>query len=91
MDDESDLTVKRQEEEKITEAPEILPSGNDPAMLREISGWNWGACALTWIWLLAFNMPQWAMVVIAGSCTIPFAAVIVSIILGIKGNELAWL
>lgn len=67
-----------------------LPSGNDPAMLSKLSGWNWGACVFTWIWMLYFGMQLWGILVLIGSVTLCFVSPIASIVLGIKGNELAW-
>jgi hypothetical protein len=70
--------------------PSSLPSGNNPEMLREMGGWNWGACSLTWIWMLVFGMTDWGLIVMAGSLLIPCGAIVASIYLGMKGNELAW-
>jgi len=81
------------EERKKPEAPPLLPSlpsGNDPVLLREMGGWNWGACSLTWIWMLVFGMTDWGLIVMAGSLLIPCGAIVASIYLGMKGNELAW-
>ena len=50
----------------------------------EIRGWSWGAFVLTWIWGLGNK------VYIAFLCLIPYAGVIMTIVLGIKGNEWAW-
>ena len=50
----------------------------------EIRGWNWGAFVLGWIWGIGNNV--W----LAFLGLIPFAAPIMAVILGLKGNEWAW-
>jgi len=50
----------------------------------EIKKWNWGAFFLSWIWGLGNN------VFIALLSLIPGLNLIMSIVLGIKGNEWAW-
>jgi hypothetical protein len=57
----------------------------------EISGWNWGAFFLTWIWGIGNNV--WiAFVALCG--LLPYVGWIISlvmaIILGVRGNEWAW-
>jgi hypothetical protein len=57
----------------------------------EISGWNWGAFFLTWIWGIGNNV--WiALIALCG--ILPYIGWIVSlvmaIILGVRGNEWAW-
>lgn len=51
----------------------------------EIRGeWNWGAFLLNWIWGLGNSV--W----IAMLCLIPFVGIIMAVVLGVRGNELAW-
>jgi hypothetical protein len=94
MDEE--YPVEKGETGKMPQAPKSrdeappLPSGNDPAMLSRMSGWNWGACVFTWIWMLYFGMQAWGIIVLVGSCALCFVSPIASIILGMKGNEWAW-
>lgn len=68
----------------------ILPSGNDPGMLKRVKGWNWGACILTWIWLYFHEMHLWGTIVLIMTILIPCVGIIPSIWLGAYGNELAW-
>ena len=58
--------------------------GNFAVIPREISGWNWGAFLLSWIWGIGNNV--W----IALLALIPFAGVIMTVVLGVKGSEWAW-
>jgi len=58
--------------------------GKGSAIPPEIKKWNWGAFFLCWIWGLGNN------VFIALLALIPGLNLIMSIILGIKGNEWAW-
>ncbi|MDQ7821802.1 MAG: hypothetical protein RDV48_03300 [Candidatus Eremiobacteraeota bacterium] len=67
-----------------------LPSGNDPADLERFKGWNWGACAFTGIWQIAFGMQAWGIIVLVSTLFLCFPGVIASLYLGAKGNELAW-
>jgi len=50
----------------------------------EISGWNWGAFFLTWIWGIGNKsyISLWAL--------IPFLNFIWMLVCGVKGNEWAW-
>ncbi len=52
----------------------------------EIRGWNWGAFFLTPLWGI-FNRVWIALIAFI---PLPFLAFIMSIVLGIKGNEWAW-
>ncbi len=54
----------------------VLPS--------EISGWNWGASMLTWIWGIYYNV--WISLL----TMVPIVNIFWWIVLGIKGNEWAW-
>jgi serine/threonine protein kinase len=54
------------------------------AVPEEIKGWNWGAFLLPWFWL-------WTNKVWIGMlCFVPPIGWMMSIVLGIKGNEWAW-
>ena len=46
--------------------------------------WNWGAFGLGWIWGVANN--TW----LALLTLIPFAGLVMAVVLGMKGNEWAW-
>lgn len=50
----------------------------------EIHGWNWGAFFLTWIWGIA-NKVNFAFLSL-----IPIVGFVIMVMLGLKGNELAW-
>jgi len=50
----------------------------------DVSGWNWGAFGATWLWGL-YNETFVALLGL-----IPGVNILVSIYLGINGNELAW-
>lgn len=54
----------------------ILPDG--------VKGWSWGAFLLNWIW--AIGNKTW----IGLLALIPYAGLIMAIILGFKGREWAW-
>lgn len=58
--------------------------GKSAVIPAEIKKWNWGAFFLSWIWGLGNN------VFIALLSLIPGLNLIMSIVLGIKGNEWAW-
>ncbi|MDR1380860.1 MAG: FHA domain-containing protein [Tannerella sp.] len=55
---------------------------------RELNAWNWGAFFFGWLWGI-FNGVYWPLVAL-----IPYvgwaAALIINIVLGIKGNAWAW-
>ncbi|MHC9543238.1 MAG: hypothetical protein AB9903_27320 [Vulcanimicrobiota bacterium] len=67
-----------------------LPSGNDPAYLAKMSGWNWGACAFHGIWMYCFGMQLMGIIIFLASIFIPCAAFVIPIYLGVKGDDLAW-
>lgn len=58
--------------------------GSSASVPKEIKGWNWGAFLLTWIWGLFHRV--WLSLLVF----IPYAGLVMAIILGIKGNEWAW-
>jgi hypothetical protein len=73
--------------------PPVYPSGgynyNDAGRVeRELNSWNWGAFFFGWLWGI-FNGVYWPLVVL-----IPYvgwvAALVINIVLGIKGNVWAW-
>ena len=55
-----------------------------------MSGWSWGAFALTWIWLLAHRLTLWGLLALLAWLLGGVLALPVAIYLGVKGNELAW-
>jgi len=60
-------------------------SGSPGAMApAEIKGWNWGAFLLTPFWAIAHSV--W----IGLLCFVPYVGWVMSIVLGLKGNEWAW-
>lgn len=65
---------------------------SDDECINDIKGWNWGAFSLNWIWGL-FNGVYWPLALIILSF-IPYVGILltflISIELGVKGNELAW-
>ncbi len=67
-----------------------LPSGNNPAYLARMSGWNWGACAFHGIWMYAFGMQLAGILVFLSYIFIPCVSIVGPIYLGMKGDELAW-
>jgi hypothetical protein len=58
--------------------------GKNSVLPPELSGWNWGAFFLTWIWGIGNN--TW----IALLTFIPVVNFIMIFVLGAKGNEWAW-
>lgn len=52
----------------------------------QLDKWNWGAFLLGWIWGV-FNNVYWTLLALI---PIPFCALIVNIIAGVKGNRKAW-
>lgn len=63
------------------QAPENT-SGTMGSVPEEIKGWNWGAFWLNWIWGIGNQVWIGLLALVIG--------LIMSIILGIKGNEWAW-
>ncbi len=71
--------------------------GNSAIVPAEILGWNWGASLLGWLWAIGNNRLDMAAYGLAAyTCSVLLgpvgwlAQLIVSIILGVKGNEWAW-
>ena len=52
----------------------------------EIKGWNWGAFLLSWIWGIGNSV--WIALIVF--IPIPLLALIMSFVLGAKGNQWAW-
>ncbi len=67
---------------------EATPAGNaenlNGPFPSELNTWNWGAFFLTWIWALGNNVWIGLLALISP------LTFIMAIILGIKGNEMAW-
>lgn len=61
-------------------------SGNGKTSIipKEIKKWNWGAAGMLWIW--GINHLVWISLI----SLIPIVNIIMILILGIKGNKLAW-
>lgn len=71
----------------IATAPAVEnTSGQGPTAVvpDEIKGWNWGAFLMNWIW--AIGHQTW----IGLLALVPYAGLIMAIILGVKGSEWAW-
>lgn len=49
-----------------------------------VAGWSWGAFLLNWIWSIGNSV--W----IGLLCLVPYAGLIMAIVLGFKGREWAW-
>lgn len=64
----------------------VTPSAGGPngPFPEELRGWNWGAFFLNWIWAIG-NSVWIGLLALLGPI-----ALIMAIILGIKGNEWAW-
>ncbi len=79
-------------------APAAAPTGvatsaaPESVLPAELKGWNWGAFFLSWIWGIGHRV--WISLAILVIAFIPvigaIAALVGSILLGLKGNELAW-
>jgi len=67
-----------------------LPSGNDPAVLPSLKGWNWGAFGCSWVWAFAHGLPQFGWQTLMGWLMGGFPGFALSIYLGMNGNQLAW-
>jgi hypothetical protein len=64
--------------------PNTSGMGSSAQIPPEITGWNWGAFFLTWIWGIGNSV--W----IALLCLIPFVSLVMVFVLGAKGSEWAW-
>jgi hypothetical protein len=53
-----------------------------------LTGFNWGACLLNWIWGIGNSV--WIALAMFVVGIIPFGGIALAIYLGLKGNELAW-
>ncbi len=69
---------------------EALPSGNDPQMLGQIKGWNWGAALLSWMWLLPISILWGIGLLILENLSAGIVGLISFIYFGLHGNEFAW-
>ena len=66
----------------------LLPSGNAPSLLPQVSGLNWGAFLLNWIWAYHIK-PLWCLFGFLITC-LPFGGLAIAVYGLIKGNELSW-
>ena len=64
--------------------PNTSGQGKGAIIPPEIKGWNWGAFLLNLIWGIGNSV--WISLL----CLIPYAALVMSFVLGAKGNEWAW-
>lgn len=76
------------QEPVISDLP-VLPSGNDPSVLPQLTGLNWGAFLLNWIWVYPIK-PLWCLYGYLIAQFIPFGGLAMAIYGLIKGNEFAW-
>jgi hypothetical protein len=65
-----------------------LPSGNSPADLAKVKGFNVGAFVFGFIWCFGNGLPQFGVAALFGGMF--GASIIVNILLGLAGNELLW-
>jgi hypothetical protein len=74
--------------------PLLNTSGQGKAAVvpKEIQKWNWAAFILNWIWGIGNSVPIALVALVANfvPCIGTIAALIISIVLGINGNEWAW-
>jgi ribosomal protein S27AE len=85
--DEEAVIIKATDITLEKEAPAVQNTsgqGGQAVVPREVMGWSWGAFLLNWIWSIGNNV--W----IGLLCLIPYAGILMIIILGVKGNEWAW-
>jgi hypothetical protein len=82
---QEDKTIGQSKDENI-EMQSLNNSGQGKAAALpvELSGWNWGAFFLSWIWGIGNN--TW----IAFLTFIPIVNFVMIFVLGAKGNEWAW-
>jgi len=66
--------------------------GQPGALPQEYQKWNWGAFTLTLFWTAAMNQWGWfaAVLILSFIPCVNFSVLVISIYLGVKGNELAW-
>ena len=87
------------EEKTVTEPmPAPAPTGvvttsiDKKELPAELKGWNWGAFFLSWIWGIGNRV--WISLVVLVLGFIPvvggIGALIMAVVLGLKGNEWAW-
>jgi len=74
----------RRAETSVLAAENTSGRGSSAVIPEEIRGWNWGAFLLPWLWGIGNSV--W----IALLALIPYAGIIMAIVLGVKGNEWAW-
>lgn len=58
--------------------------GSTAVVPAEIKGWSWPAFLMSWIWSIG-NQTYIGLLAL-----VPYAGFVMSIVLGIKGNEWAW-
>lgn len=91
-----------EEKPAVTEAapvptPAVVPTGvatevSKKELPAELKGWNWGAFFLSWIWGIAHRVWISLIVLVLGFIPVVggIGALVMAIILGLKGNEWAW-
>ncbi len=67
------------------------PAGSS-TLPAELKGWNWGAFFLSWIWGIGHRVWITLIVLVLGFIPVVggIAALVMAVILGLKGNEWAW-
>ncbi len=76
--------LSKKDAEDGTPYDERSGKGESSTIPAEISGWNWGAAGLSWIWGIYHRV--WISLL----AFIPFVNLVFWIVMGIKGNEWAW-
>ena len=81
----------------VAEVDNSSGQGSSAAVPDEIRGWNWGASLLGWIWAIGnsrYDMAVYGLAAYGLSLLLGpmgwLAQLVISVILGVKGNEWAW-
>ena len=70
----------------VTGTTNTSGQGSSSVLPQELQGWNWGGFLLTWIW----GVGNQVWLALLALIPVPFAALAVAVVLGLKGNEWAW-
>jgi|GEM_PF-3481759 len=79
------IPVQQQPSQPLTEQ-NTSGTGSAGTIPPGVAGWSWGAFFLTWIWGIGNSV--W--IALLALVPIPLLSFIMSIVLGIRGRELAW-
>lgn len=83
------VTVTATETRPAPAVTSHLPSGNDPRVLDELPGWNWGAFFLPLFWALGHGLYMWAVAGLLLSLFVGCVPV-VNVLFAVAGNKEAW-